>query len=197
MPRVSDSYREARRAEIADAALRAFRRKGFQAASMADIITESGLSAGAIYGHFKGKADIAEFVAGRIVDARLFDFEGFIRLEPMRPPGKLVEAFLRGAVGEMKDTGMLVQLWGEAVTDPAMREVAVDVLRRLGGALRLYIALWHQREHGLGSDEAEAIAATQAPLFISACQGYILQSTLVPEFDGDGYMKTIVDLLPR
>ena len=52
MPKVTDEYRIAKREEIADAALRAFRRKGFQGASMADIIAESGLSAGAIYGHF-------------------------------------------------------------------------------------------------------------------------------------------------
>ena len=55
MPKVSEEYRTARRSEIARAALRCFARKGFDATSMADIIAESGLSAGAIYGHYKSK----------------------------------------------------------------------------------------------------------------------------------------------
>ena len=50
MPKVSEQHREARRDQIVDAALRCFSRKGFQRTSMADIIAESGLSAGAIYG---------------------------------------------------------------------------------------------------------------------------------------------------
>ena len=75
MPKVTDEYRIAKREEIADAALRAFRRKGFQGASMADIIAESGLSAGAIYGHFASKGDIILDVATRVVGARVDDVQ--------------------------------------------------------------------------------------------------------------------------
>ena len=85
VPRVTEQYREARRDEIADAALRAFRRKGFQATSMAEIITESGLSAGAIYGHFPSKSAIAVHVATRIIDARVLDIERLAELSPCPP----------------------------------------------------------------------------------------------------------------
>lgn len=46
-----------RREEIIAAAIRAFSTKGFSRASMADVIAESGRSAGAIYGHFSGKRE--------------------------------------------------------------------------------------------------------------------------------------------
>ena len=86
MPKVTDEYRAARRDEIVDAALAAFRRKGFQAASMADIIAESGQSAGAIYGHFKGKSEIVLEVATRVVGERVDDVQRLGEGERLVPP---------------------------------------------------------------------------------------------------------------
>ena len=63
MPKVTEEHRLAKHDEILDAALRAFSRKGFQATSMAEIIAESGMSAGAIYRYFASKADIVRGVA--------------------------------------------------------------------------------------------------------------------------------------
>ena len=67
MPKVTEAYRTARRDEIIESALRCFAAKGYQRTSMADIIDESGLSAGAIYGHFSGKKELFSAVAGRVV----------------------------------------------------------------------------------------------------------------------------------
>jgi AcrR family transcriptional regulator len=50
--------REVRRREILEAALRIFARKGYSAASMADITRESGLTRGGIYWHFSSKWEI-------------------------------------------------------------------------------------------------------------------------------------------
>jgi TetR/AcrR family transcriptional regulator, transcriptional repressor of aconitase len=49
MPRVAESYLQARRRQIMDAAVTCFARSGFHAATMQDIVAETGLSAGAIY----------------------------------------------------------------------------------------------------------------------------------------------------
>jgi hypothetical protein len=37
----------------------------------------------------------------------------------------------------------------------------------------------------------------QAPLFISAVQGYLLQRAIIPGFDGDAYFATLDEFLPR
>ena len=63
MPKVSQEHRDARRAQILRAAAACFERKGYQRTTMADIIRESGLSAGAIYVYFTGKQDIVRAVA--------------------------------------------------------------------------------------------------------------------------------------
>src|SRR3954447_19578969 len=63
MPRVTEQYRASRRAEIVAAAARLFSVNGFHATSMADIISESGLSAGAVYRYFRSKEELIGYVA--------------------------------------------------------------------------------------------------------------------------------------
>jgi len=55
MPKVSDDRLAARRAEILDAARRAFARHGFEGATVRVLEAETGLSRGAIFHHFRDK----------------------------------------------------------------------------------------------------------------------------------------------
>ncbi len=59
MPKVPEQYLEDRRRSIIDAASRVFERKGIQAATMAEIAGEAGLTPGAIYRYFDSKDDLA------------------------------------------------------------------------------------------------------------------------------------------
>ena len=59
MPRLTPERRAAQRQRIVDAARTAMLRDGLQATSMARVIEESGLSAGAIYGYFASKDELA------------------------------------------------------------------------------------------------------------------------------------------
>ncbi|WP_420896890.1 TetR/AcrR family transcriptional regulator [Brevibacterium aurantiacum] len=52
------------RTRIQDAALTCFSRKGFAGASMADIIREADLSAGAVYVYYSSKAELTLDAAG-------------------------------------------------------------------------------------------------------------------------------------
>jgi AcrR family transcriptional regulator len=63
MPRISAARANEQRGRILDAALTCFAREGFHAATVQDIVEESGLSPGAIYGYFKGKTEIAMAIA--------------------------------------------------------------------------------------------------------------------------------------
>jgi AcrR family transcriptional regulator len=57
-PIVSEEYKEKKKRHILDSSLKAFGEKGFQLATIDDIVAESGLSKGAIYNYFKSKEDI-------------------------------------------------------------------------------------------------------------------------------------------
>ena len=197
MPKVTDEYRAGRRGEIVDAALGVFRRKGFQAASMADIITESGQSAGAIYGHFTSKSEIVLEAAKRVVGERMIDVQRLSESEQLVPPAKLLRVLVDGMTRDLGDPTVVVQIWGEAVTDPKIKALALNTYERLRTALRDYVALWYSREHGLSPVDATAIAARQVPLFMAAVQGYLLQRAILPDFDAEAYFATLDDFLPR
>lgn len=197
MPKVTPEYRDARRVEIIDAAVRAFRQGGFQKTSMADIISESGMSAGAIYNHYSSKADIILDVASRVIGHRVIDLDELSKEESMPPPARLIRVLMAGMIREIGSPGIMVQLWGEAISDPSIAQLVADVLATIRGAYGEYIARWHEKEHGASPEEAAAIAVEQIPVFLGAAQGYIVQKALVPDFDEEAYFATLETYLPR
>src|SRR3954463_8979426 len=118
MPRVTQEYRDARRDEIADAALRCFAERGVQRTSMADIIAESGLSAGAIYGHFESKQQLVVDVARRVLGSRVLELGAMNRADALPSPGEIVGLFVKRVTDDFLDARLIVQFWGEGVTDP-------------------------------------------------------------------------------
>jgi AcrR family transcriptional regulator len=59
---------EERRAQIIEAALACFTRKGYVNTTMDDIVAESGLSKGAIYWYFESKDDLFEAAANSVME---------------------------------------------------------------------------------------------------------------------------------
>jgi AcrR family transcriptional regulator len=197
MPKVTEQHRLDRRDEIIDAALRAFRRKGFQATSMAEIISESGLSAGAIYGYFASKSEIVLAGATKIVGARVIDIGNLAKLDPMPQPSTVIRMLLEGLIASVGQPAVLVQVWGEAATDPELRKLCVEIFGSLRAAVTDYLTRWQQREHSLPEVEARRVATTQAPLFLSAVQGFVVQDSLLADFDREQYLSTALSYLPR
>jgi AcrR family transcriptional regulator len=197
MPKVSDEYKESKRRDIAEAAMRAFERKGFQAASMADIIAESGASAGAIYGAYRSKAEIVHVVATSLVNERLLAGEEFIMRDPLPSPGEVVGLMMRSITDAISRTDILVQLWGEAITDPELKVITSEIMDRIEGAYRGYLATWYTQSRGLSTEESQVLAQRVAPLFVSMSQGYIIQSAIRADFDREAYLESAAEFLPH
>lgn len=64
-PKVTEEYKQTIRENILQAAEDLFARKGYHKTSMDDIVKESGLSKGAIYGYFESKQDLLLALSGR------------------------------------------------------------------------------------------------------------------------------------
>src|SRR3954453_11825091 len=96
MPKVSEQHREARRDQIIDAAISCIAKKGFHRTSMADIIAESGLSAGAIYLQFSGKEDIALAVGKRILGNRISEITALLAPGALPPPSGVLRLMMTG-----------------------------------------------------------------------------------------------------
>ena len=70
-PKVTQEYRQAVRDKIIDAAETLFSRNGYYDTSMDEIVRESGLSKGAIYGHFKSKEELFVALQDRQLEVQL------------------------------------------------------------------------------------------------------------------------------
>jgi AcrR family transcriptional regulator len=191
MPKVSDAHRESRRDQITDAALRSFAANGFQRTSMADIIAEAGLSAGAIYGHFDSKQQIALAVAQRVLGNRIGELKERMRGGELPNPDQVIAIMTEGMKRDLPDPTLLVQLWGESVHDEEIRSLVSRVFGEIRGNLTPYLAAWAQQNRGLAPAEAAAWGETVLPVMLSFAQGYIVQSALLPDFDRERYLAAI------
>jgi AcrR family transcriptional regulator len=194
MPKVTEEHRTARKQEIVGAALRLFARQGFQATSMADIIAESGLSAGAIYGHYSGKDELIRTAIAELLDLKALTDE--TSEEGVIPPGQMMRRFLEAIEAEMGDLSLLVQVWGQAVLDPAARESTNHIVIQLQAIYREYLTRWYRDGLGLDEKAAKAAATKFAPLHVGIVQGYILQYSLYTGFDREAYFAAATELQP-
>ncbi|MFC5790486.1 TetR/AcrR family transcriptional regulator [Agromyces tardus] len=197
MPKVTEAYRDARRDEIAAAALRCFAAKGFHRTSMADIIAESGLSAGAIYGHFESKEALLSTVAARILSARGNELDALSGDHPLAP-GEVVAALIAGIRSEPFDaTGLLLQVWAEAAINPELREVLQGVLMRARATIRPHVLAWAELHPEHSGDDPHGYADRVIPVLMGLLPGFIVQRAVIDDFDADAYVATIPALLPR
>jgi AcrR family transcriptional regulator len=195
MPKVTTQHREARREQIVDAALRCFSARGFQRTSMADIIAESSMSAGAIYGHFEGKQQLALAVAQRILGNRMAEFGLRLTEGALPAPSRMLRLMMEGLRGDLHDTGVLLQLWGEAVTDPEMSDMVGPIFVQVRGLMGPYLRRWALERRGLDGVTAEAWAEDVLFVFFGMAQGYIVQSALLPGFDSEAYLRGVAVVL--
>ena len=81
-PKVSDEYKEKKRIELLLAAKRVFERKGYEPATMADIIEEAGISRGTIYLYFSSVDEIFESLLDYLEQQGQFNIEEYINHFP-------------------------------------------------------------------------------------------------------------------
>jgi len=189
MPKVSQEYREARRDEIARAALRVLERNGVRDTSIADIVAESGLSTGAIYSHFSNKAELARYVVGRFLLPRID------ALEAAGASGRVVtpREALQGMLSVFSQAGLspslVLQFWGEAMVEPGVHDEMLRTAGRLRASLALAIGPW-TREHTTNETDAAALAADTARSIAALAQGYIANSAVFGPRAVDDYLES-------
>lgn len=177
MPRVSDDYREERRMEIALAALAVARRHGFAKLTMADVIAELDSSAGSVYSNFKNKAEMTRYVAGVILEARVTEIQEAADRGDDPEPLELLEAVLTGAISQNVLFDVVVQMWSESISEPALGEVIQDLLGRMRLAMRAAILPW-ARLRTTSEKQAEELAEQTSFIVVILAQGFITNSAM-------------------
>ena len=190
MPKVSQEHRDARRAQILQAAAACFERKGYQRTTMADIIKESGLSAGAIYVYFAGKQDIVRAVAQESVTARVEAITAQAG-DGALSPGDL-------ASGAAAAPSFAPELWSLARRDDKVRELLVGFLNDARGVAETTVRAWaeqHPETCAASGLSPEAWARGVAPAILGLLAGQSLMSLVSADRTGDDAYAEAIRLL--
>ena len=138
---------EQTRAQLLDAALRVFLRRGFHGASLDEIAEEAGYTTGAVYSNFKGKDDL--FLAVLEAEAhRRFPLHSVLMLD-----ASSIEEGLRASAREMAQyarehpgwTGVYVEFWTHASRRPELRVKVAEQHERLLATVGGLVAEWASR----------------------------------------------------
>jgi len=165
MPKVTQAHLDARRQQIVDAARARFASHGFARTSMADIVTESGLSNGAIYRYFTSKAEIVIAVCEQGTQAL-----------PTALTAEAVAAFLDFVRTRAQTTGharLVAQIFAEATLSPPLAAV---VQQQLSGTRAAIAELVPERRR----QDAEQIAEAFVALSMSYSQQIAIRGDVDP-----------------
>jgi AcrR family transcriptional regulator len=188
MARVSQEHLDARRRQILDGAARCFARNGFHATSMADVLAEVGLSAGAVYRYFRGKEELIAAIAAEAFEGIRGAFEEASKTTPPPTPDVLLGSVLRLVLEERIPGGdrqafarLILQVWSETLRNEHLFQIlsqGYHGMREIwGGLVEAY------RANGLMA--ADVPADRVARTLIATAQGFIAQQALFGDVSVD------------
>jgi AcrR family transcriptional regulator len=190
MPKVSETYRQERRAEILEAARVCFARNGFHGTTLQDIFAEAKLSAGAVYGYFKSKNELIlaiaeERHAGESVALAADGADAIASLKAIS--ATFIQTYL--ANDDQKRRISLIT-WSEALFDEAILasvKAGVDTPRQ---ALKSLI----EKGQRLGEVRKDIAPTAMASAMVAMLQGLALQKLWTPGL-GSRAMTDVCDTL--
>jgi AcrR family transcriptional regulator len=189
MPKVSTEHRLARRDQIIAAARRCVGREGFHKTTMADVINEAGLSAGAVYGYFKSKNDIIRAIAELAVGEVAHRLEDLVADNGQLTPEDALRAVLYQILelAEQEDgdlTRIGVQAWSEALRDEAIHLIVSEKMRLLRDAFEQVV----RRAQADGSIDAGADPAVVAQTLLGLVPGFVVQRLMLGDITPRSYV---------
>lgn len=191
MPRVSEEHRRHQRDRIKAATLRVFQERGLGGASMSDVIKESGLSAGAIYGYFKNKDELVAAVAADLVSGRVEIIDEMAARAPIAAPLDMARALVRTLPVELVNSGLVLEVWGAAGRDEVLGAFARRQLDGITEVVERYLRAWYAQE---GEADPAGVARAVAPVLVAVTQGYLVRLAIGGVAAGEEYLAGL-DLL--
>jgi AcrR family transcriptional regulator len=194
MPKISELRRESRRQEILEAALACFSEDGFHQTGMADIVSRSGMSHGAVYGYFSSKDDIIEALADdRHQSEAILNSVVLDAADPIEGLRALFRAYARALVDPTGNARRRVGIngWAEALRN---RRVHARVVEGINIPRGLICGLVEQAQR-TGRLSAALSADAVARSFIALFQGFVLQVAWGEDIDVDACIAVVDRML--
>lgn len=184
--------RAERTQQILAAAHRCFVRRGFHAATTAEISEEAGISVAGLYQYFPTKYDLVQALIQNELDA---DLE---LIEQLGRSGNVLDGLERIGLAIASDAGtpdaahLRLEILAESARDPEVARVFVAAERRINQALARVISSAQQQ----GSIDPKLDAKSVAACINAFLDGTFSRLTL-PNKDRDAFVRGSVDLIRR
>jgi AcrR family transcriptional regulator len=194
MPRVSEDHLTARREQILTAARRCFLRNGLHNTSMQDLIAEAGLSVGAVYRYFKSKNEIINAISEVVAGGLRATLEELAARD--LPLLEAISGMLDVADAQLGPDGnfpLVLQVWSEAVLDPAIGAIVHDRYTELRRPFRTIA----EQAVARGELDADTDLDAMAAALFGMLPGYALQRQLVGAPDKQTYLAGLRALINR
>lgn len=187
-PAADSTPREA----VVDAAARVFERDGFHGASVRRIASEAGMTTGAVYSSFEGKAELFLAVLEEKLDPRLELMYAAARRAPAgevgAPVGRAFSAYL---TRRRRWLILLIDFWAQASREPRARRIFKRRHRRLRRAI---VDVLEERvaQHGV---PLALPAEDLATVLIALTNGFAVERLADPRSVPEALYARAIDLL--
>jgi AcrR family transcriptional regulator len=186
---------EERRQQILDAAETVFAKRGFAQARMDDIVSEAGLSKGALYWYYKSKDAIILALLHRVFGREFKKAEALI--DAPDSAGERLTAFMRATLGDIAGMRHLLPIGYEFMALAARRKA---VRETIGNYYQRYQSLLSRIiRQGVDSGEFRQLDPEEtAMLIIALAEGLALMWFVAPDWidlegQGDRPMKVLLE----
>lgn len=198
MPKMTDERRAARRLQILEAAWICFQKQGLHATTMSDIITASGLSAGAVYSYFPSKEALILAAVKTSLGGLRERAEPLLRTLPLPPPERFIEG-MAGAIADFTaregyDLRRIALLgWSEAQRNAHLRETMQGYYLEFRARLADAVTCWKRTgEIGANASEHDVAKAMLALIL-----GFVVESAITGDVSPKDLARGIKDLALR
>ncbi len=192
MPKTSPEHLTMRREQILSAAMLCFARDGFHAASMAQVIKASKMSAGSVYRYFPNKRALIHASAKRAMA-----MIGAMATEALTEPvgDDLLEAVaaLSGRIARkttaegMDFSAMAIAIWAEAARDESLRGILSEGYGSVRGQIEESIRV----RQSTGAVSTDIDAARLAQAIFALIPGLVVENAIFRDVDGPAAIRAL------
>jgi AcrR family transcriptional regulator len=183
---------EERRAQIIEAALACYTRKGYANTTMDDIVAESGLSKGAIYWYFKSKDDVFQAAFTSMFEA--VGVESMTALVACETAAEKLRVGARTMVDLARDIegyfALIVEFWAQSENRDEVMGFWAEMLTQYQQVIAAIF------ESGIQSGEFRKVDADAlAWMIMTAYDGLAAYDMMIPNLDMDKISETFIETL--
>ncbi|ANI93238.1 TetR family transcriptional regulator C-terminal domain-containing protein [Dietzia timorensis] len=192
MPSTTGKIRDSQRARLAQALINSVRDEGVPSASVEELASRVGIVPEEIGHLYTTKDELLHLAAEEMLHDRTALWRDLGEAAPVPPPDAALELFLSDIPDAKATADALLQIWGESVVMPQLRDSTSTSMERLHQAIGEYLVAWFGQSD---NEDPEGVAWACAPVILSLAQGFIMQVSTRGQMDPARYVAGVRVLL--